>query len=127
MYLLLLFYGGLVGYAPPNFVFTYMGVVCQEQGCDSAFLSGLTMISYCVAETTSYMLIKALKNRVNHALRLNVTLASLAVHYCFFGFFLPHLSPYFFLVESLSFSTSAAASLYGGKMITYLFTCIDSD
>lgn len=102
LFFLLLFLGGLLGYAPPNFVFTYMDKVCNETGkCDSAFLSGLTMLIYCCFETLCYIGIRKFCTNMGHALRLQITFVSLAFHFFFYALALRHLSPYFFLIETL--------------------------
>lgn len=102
LFFLLLFLGGLLGYAPPNFVFTYMDKVCSESDqCNSAFLSGLTMLIYCCVETLCYIGIRKFCTNMGHALRLQITLVSLAFHFFFYAFALRHLSPYFFLIETL--------------------------
>lgn len=120
LFLSLLFLGGLVGYAPPNFVYTYMGQVSDEKGIDAAYLSGLTMICYCVVETLFYEIINALKNRLSHSIRLQITLASLSFHYLFYAFALKHLSPYFFLVECLH-GVEYSISLSSGVELGYQF------
>lgn len=102
LFLLLLAFSGIVGYAPRGFVFTYMDIFCHEnQNCDSSSLSGLVMISYCVVETICYLGITAFRSRLNNTVLLQVSLLSLAIHYYSYGFFLDNASPYFFLVESL--------------------------
>lgn len=102
-YMLILLYAGLVGYSPPNFVFTHMDQVCHEKGtCNGAALAGLVMLAYCVVETICYMILDALRDKLtNRVLLLEITLLSLAIHYHFYGFVLEHVSPYFFLVECL--------------------------
>lgn len=101
LFLLLILHCGLVSHAMP-FVYTYMGKVCNEgHDCNAASLAGLVMICYCILETTCYMLIDVFRSRINYLVLLEVSLISVAIHYNFFGFLLPHLSPYFFLVESL--------------------------
>lgn len=114
--LLFLLYAGLVGYAPQNFVFTYMDVYCHEKGsCNASTLGGLVMVCFCMSETLCYILINAATRKcgMNHLMLLQVSMLSLAIHYYFYGFFLDKLSPYFFLVEclhgleySISLSTS---------------------
>lgn len=115
LFLLLLLYGGLVGYAPPNFVFTYVNVFCHEKGtCDAASLGGLMMICYCLCETICYMIISRLRSRMNYLILLEITLISLAFHYYFYGFLLPSLPPVFFIVESLhglEYSSSLSSSV----------------
>lgn len=102
LFLLFLFYGGLTGYAPQNFVYTYMNMSCDERGtCDGSHLSGLTMLIYCFVETIVYLLISRYRNRMNYFYLLELTLLSLTFHYYFYGFLVDHLSPYFFLVEAL--------------------------
>lgn len=120
MFLLVLCLGGMTGYAPPNFVYTYIDKVCNEKGCDAGYLSGLTMISYCLIETTMYEIIHLLRGRLSHVIRLQITLASLAFHYFFYAFALRHLSPYFFLVESLH-GIEYSISLSTGVELGYHF------
>jgi len=121
LFMLLLVYGGLVGYAPQNFVFTYLDGVCNERDiCDAASLSGLVMLTYCLLETICYLVINALRGHLNHALMLQITLASLAFHYYFYGFLLGNLSPYFFLVESLH-GLEYSISLWAGVELGYKF------
>lgn len=115
LFLLFVFYGGLVGYAPQNFVFTYMDQVCREHNiCEPASLAGLMMICYCLAETTCYLIINALRSRLNHVVVLEITMVSLAIHYYFYAYILRNVSPYFFLVESLhglEYSASLSTSM----------------
>lgn len=120
LFLLVLFLGGIIGYATPNFVYTYMGLVCEERGYDAAYLSGLTMISYCVVETIMYEIIHALGPRLSHTIRLEITLATVAFHYYFYAFVLRHVSPYFFLVESLH-GVEYGISLTSGVDLGYQF------
>lgn len=102
LFLLLLFYAGFVGYAPQNFIFTYMDVVCLQRGtCNTAFLAGLVMFVYCLVETSCYMIFNALRKHLNYAVLIAITLASLSGHYLFYGFMLDSVSPYFFLFEAL--------------------------
>lgn len=115
LFFLLLFVGGLLGYAPPNYVYTYMDKICSEnEACDSAFLSGSTMLCYCAVETLCYMMIRRYFNNLGHALRLQITLISLAVHFFFYAFAIRHLSPYFFMMEilhGLEYSISLTSSV----------------
>lgn len=121
LYLLIILYGGLVGYAGPNFVFTYLNKTCHEKGtCNAAQLSGLVMISYCTLETICYIFIDKLRGRLNRLIMLEITFVSLAVHYYFFGFALDHLSPYFFLIESLH-GLEYSLSLTTSVELGYLF------
>lgn len=102
LYLLIMFYGGLVGYSGPNFVFTYIDVVCHRRGdCSGAQLTGLVIISYCCVETICYMIIDRFRGRFNRVFVIEITFVSLTIHYFFYGFLLEHLSPYYFLMESL--------------------------
>jgi hypothetical protein len=102
LYLLIIFYGGLTGYSGPNFVFTYINLVCQQRGtCKGSELSGLVMLGYCFVETSVYMIVDRWGHRFNRTMALDFTFLVLAFHYCFYGFALDYLSPYFFLVESL--------------------------
>lgn len=102
LFLLLLAFGGIVGYAPRGFVFTYIDIFCHEnKNCKGSALTGLVMISYCVVETICYMAINTFRSRLNNAVLLQVSLVSLAIHYYFYGFFLNNSAPYFFLIESL--------------------------
>lgn len=102
LYLIIMFYAGLVGYSGPNFVFTYINVVCHQRGtCSGAELTGLVIICYCCVETICYVIIDRLRGRLNRVLMIEITFVSLAIHYYFYGFALEHLSPYYFLMESL--------------------------
>lgn len=103
LFLLLLAFGGIVGYAPRGFVFTYMDIFCHEnKTCDGSSLAGLVMITYCVVETICYLGINAFRSRLNNTVLLQASLVSLAVHYFCYGFFLVNgASPYFFLIESM--------------------------
>lgn len=101
MYLLILFYGGMIGFAPQNFVFTFLEEICHTRGtCDGAYLAGFVMLLYCIAETTSYVIVNltAQKSRV---ILLEISLLSYAIHYSFYGLVIERVSPYFFLFEML--------------------------
>lgn len=117
LFFLFLVYGGMTGYAPQNYVFTYIDQVCHSKGiCDGAKLSGLVMICFCAAETTCYLILNWLRVRINmnFVVLLEATLLSLAIHYYFYGFVLDHVSPYFFLVEmmhGLEYSASLSTSV----------------
>lgn len=120
-YLMILLYGGLVGYAPPNFVFTHMDKVCHEKGtCNGAALAGLVMMTYCIVETICYIVLDTLRHKLtNRVLLLEITLLSLTIHYNFYGHVLEHVSPYFFLVESLhglEYSISLSTCMEFGYM-----------
>ena len=120
-YLLILFYGGLVGYAGPNFVFTYLNETCHRKAtCDAASLAGLVMVSYCLVETCCYLLIDRFRGKLNYLLMVEITFVSLAAHYFFYGYALDHLSPYFFLAESLH-GVEYAISLSTSVELGYLF------
>lgn len=121
LFMLLLLYGGMVGYAPQNFVFTYMYQVCTDQGiCNAASLAGLVMISYCAVETICYLVFNAIRSNINHLILIEITLVSLALHYYFYGFILNQVSPYFFLVECLH-GLEYSASLVTGVELGYKF------
>ena len=121
LYLLILFYGGLVGYAGPNFVFTYLNETCHRKAtCDAASLAGLVMVSYCLVETCCYLLIDRFRGKLNYLLMVEITFVSLAAHYFFYGYALDHLSPYFFLAESLH-GVEYAISLSTSVELGYLF------
>lgn len=115
--LLLILTVGLVGYSPQNFVFTYMKIYCQREGtCDATSLAGISMFAYCVIEIASFIAIDTFRGRLNYVIMLLATFVSLTFHFCFYGFLLEHVSPYFFLVGSLhgleyAFSIVAALEL----------------
>lgn len=128
LYLLVIFYNGLVAYSGPNFVFTYLNETCRRRGtCNGAELAGLVMISYCTVETVGYLIIDKLRGRLNRVLMLELTFVSVAIHYFFYGFLLDSLSPYWFLVESLhgveysiGLSTSVELGYYFAKEVELL-------
>lgn len=120
MFLGLLFYSGCFGHAPQNFVYTFIIRTCDERGtCDGPSLTGILMISYCICETTCYMVLNAFRGRLNHMITMLITLTSLTIHYYFYGLFIDHVSPYFFFFEclhGLEFATSIVASVELGYM-----------
>ena len=128
LYLLVIFYNGLVAYSGPNFVFTYLNETCRRKGtCNGAELAGLVMISYCTVETIGYMIIDKLRGHLNRVLMLEIAFLSVIVHYFFYGLLLDSLSPYWFLVESLhgveysiGLSTSVELGYYFAREVELL-------
>lgn len=114
MFMFFLFFGGMIGYAPQNFVFTYLDQVCHNRGvCQAAALAGLVMICFCVSETLSYISIATIRPK-SFTFMLQLSLLSYMVHYLFYGIVLDHVSPYFFLIESLhglEYATSLVSSV----------------
>lgn len=120
MFMVLLFFGGMIGYAPQNFVFTYLDQVCHQRGvCQASSLAGLVMICFCIVEALSYVSIAALRPK-SFACVLELSLLSYTLHYLFYGLILDHVSPYFFLIEVLH-GLEYAASIVSCVELGYKF------
>lgn len=119
MFLVLMFYAGMVGHGPLNFIFTFIIKTCNERGtCNGASFTGLLMICYCVCETVSYMVLNNFRGRLNYLFTTQITFVSLMIHYYFYGFFINQVSHYFFFIEclhGLEYSLGIVASVELGN------------
>lgn len=101
--------------------FRYLLPLCSKS------LVALASVAFARWATICYVVVDKFRDRLNRVLMIEITFASLIIHYYFYGFALEHLSPYFFLMESLhgveysiSLSTSVELGYYFAREVEVL-------